>query len=133
MPLELHNYIFPPEMCYNLANPSITSVRTHKIDGTTLGSKAPMRVAPDIEPVRTFFWYTLRELMLHEAFTMLFGSAILSAHVPGQPEVAYELPAQSPQNVMSKMMEWFEKNVIGLQPVGDSCAAGSPQPDGFGD
>lgn len=26
-----------------------------------------------------------------------------AAHVPGQPEVAYELPAQSPQNVMSEM------------------------------
>jgi hypothetical protein len=32
----------------------------------------------------------------------LLGSMSLSEHVPGQPEVAYELPAQSPQNVMSE-------------------------------
>jgi hypothetical protein len=68
MPLVLQNYILPPEMRYNPANPSTMSVRTNKIDGMTLASKALMRTALDIEPVRTFFWYTLRELMLHEAF-----------------------------------------------------------------
>ena len=31
----------------------------------------------------------------------LFGSCNRSAHVPGHPEVAYEFPAQSPQNVIS--------------------------------
>ena len=36
-----------------------------------------------------------------EHTTKLLGSITLSAHVPGQSEVAYELPAQSPQNVMS--------------------------------
>jgi len=100
---------------------------------TTLASNVLVRFAPEIVPVSTVFWYTLRELILHEAFTMLVGFAILSAHVPGQPEVAYELPAQSPQNVISKIIEWLEKKVKGLQPAGDSWAAGCPQVDGFGD
>lgn len=100
----------------------------HKIDRASLMSIALTCSALDIEPARTLFWYTLRELMLHEAFyvkyvkenaaiemlairtTMLFGSAILSAHVPGQPEVAYELPAQSPQKVMSGEKEKERKN-----------------------
>lgn len=67
---------------------------------------------------RGTFLYTFRLLMDHEAFypttqtvlalttilvltTKLAGSIKRSGHVPGHPEVAYELPAQSPQNVMS--------------------------------
>jgi hypothetical protein len=38
--------------------------------------------------------------------TKLLGSMILSAQVPGHPEVAYELPAQSPQNVISKKQNY---------------------------
>jgi hypothetical protein len=44
------------------------SIRTQATDGATLASKAMPRPALDIVPVRTLFWYTLRELMLHEAF-----------------------------------------------------------------
>ena len=73
-----------------------------------------------------------------------------SSQVPGHPEVAYEFPAQSPQNVMStgtaletgtvstagpspKMMDMLMKNLLsGLQFVGSSFAEGTPQLDGFG-
>ena len=86
--------------------------------------------------------------------TKLFGSCNRSAQVPGHPEVAYEFPAQSPQNVMSvaesqvrdahkahtflwlylpKMMDMLMKNLLsGLQFVGRSLAEGIPQWDGFG-
>jgi len=38
----------------------------------------------------------------HGSLTTKFpGSCNRSAQVPGHPEVAYEFPAQSPQNVMS--------------------------------
>ena len=37
-------------------------------DDIILTSKATVGLAEDIVPVSTFFWYTLRELMLHEAF-----------------------------------------------------------------
>ena len=84
--------------------------------------------------------------------TKLFGSCNRSSQVPGHPEVAYEFPAQSPQNVMStaesqirdgqsygwfdelpKMMDMLMKNLLsGLQFVGRSLAEGMPQWDGFG-
>lgn len=114
-----HIIILRPEMVYNPAIRSSIS-RTHKMCANP-ASKVMVRSAPDILPVRTVFRYTLSELMLHEAFyvayresenthppvsiahtTKLLGSIILSAHVPGQPEVAYEFPAQSPQNVISE-------------------------------
>jgi len=79
------------------------------------------------------------------------GSCNRSAQVPGHPEVAYEFPAQSPQNVMSirepyqkrietsrdlripKMMDMLMKNWLsGLQFVGKSLAEGVPQWVGFG-
>jgi hypothetical protein len=53
------------EMCYNPAK-VITS--RHAINDITQASKAIVRSALDIFPVRDIFWYTLRELMLHEAF-----------------------------------------------------------------
>jgi len=119
-------------MCYKPANPNIVSIRTHA-SGANLAFKVIVRSPLDIFPTRTVFWYIFKELMLHDALIKLLGSMILSAHVPGQPEVSYELPAQSPQNVISKMTEWFAKNIRGLQLVGDNCAAGSFQVDGFGD
>lgn len=62
--------MFPPEIGYNPVKPSTISIKAQAIDGTTLASKIDARSALDIEPVRTFFWYTLRELILHEAFYM---------------------------------------------------------------
>jgi hypothetical protein len=106
-------------MCYNPAKPSIVSIRTHA-SSTIPAFKVIARSPLETVPARTVFWYILRELILHDAFyvaqwhqrsthymlvghtTKLLGSMILSAHVPGQPEVAYELPAQSPQNVISR-------------------------------
>jgi len=39
----------------------------------------------------------------HDPLTTKFsGSCKRSAQVPGHPEVTYEFPAQSPQNVMAK-------------------------------
>lgn len=72
---------------------------------------------PDTRPASVCFLYTFRLLMFHDAFchdmifirhaycggdemgvrtTKLLGSIRRSGHVPGQPDVAYELPAQSP-------------------------------------
>jgi len=71
--------------------------------------------------------------MIQVAFSKFFGSCNRSSQVPGHPEVAYEFPAQSPQNVMSKMMDMLMKNLLsGLQFVGRSLADGVPQWEGFG-
>ena len=40
-----------------------------------------------------------------------FGSCNRSAQVPGHPEVAYEFPAQSPQNVISKARSETRKSL----------------------
>jgi len=74
----------------------------------------------------------LSQLMLQDAFTKLDGFKIRSAHVPGQPDVAYELPAQSPQNVISNMIVWFLKYFRGSQPVGSRVAVGFGQLAGLG-
>lgn len=79
--------------------------------------------------------YTLRELMIHDAFyvpllvngrkvlggaltTKLEGTISISWHVPGQPDVAYELPAQSPecqvQMCPSKNNDRLPQNVISM-------------------
>jgi len=79
------------------------------------------------------FLNTFNELMLHVAFTKLVGSMILSAHVPGHPLDAYELPAQSPQNVISNTIEWFAKKAGMLHCVFRSLAEGVPHNDGFGE
>lgn len=66
------------------------------------------------------FLYVLSQFILQDAFCKIVGLAMCHkftvgkrrttkfagsiswlAHVPGQPDVAYELPAQSPQKVIS--------------------------------
>jgi len=84
-------------------------------------------------PYINCFRYTLRLLIIQVAFSKFFGSCSRSSQVPGHPEVAYEFPAQSPQNVMSKMMDILTKNLLsGLQFVGRSLAEGMSQLEGFG-
>jgi len=49
---------------------------------------------------------THKERQLEMSLTSkLLGSFRRSAHVPGHPDVAYELPAQSPQKVMSARLK----------------------------